>query len=258
MPRPYKDPEGDGEVGLPWAIANAPSPFMREVARIANARGDSLGKIGKAKGSATNVISGHFDREPREATRAWYAEHYGIGEEYAALVEGCPFSDGRLRHWTMIVEREYSTVRFKQGTLASLRAAWAARPKVYCKAIEAYALDWYREYTGIYKGSGRFGTMVVHVGPGWLGRPSDVAFVREMRPAIDLVRYRRQSPPVDRVLSEIALRLDGNLSGTQTNAVLEVVRAMLRANGHDLTYAEALLSDTLAALRQPQEGKPTK
>jgi hypothetical protein len=236
--RKYKDHEGDlggGEAGLPWAVTNAPSAFMREVARIAIARGDSLGRIGRAKGNATHVISGHFERDPRDATRAWYSTHYGIGEEYAALVEGRPLSDERLQYWTAIVERDYGIARVETGTIERLRAAQAKSPATHRKAVEAFALERYRGDAGIYKGAGKHGTSLVNVAPGWIGKAEDVAFVREMRSALDLIACRRKALPVDGVLSAVALRLrECAFTPAQVDAVLEVVRAMLRANGHDI------------------------
>jgi hypothetical protein len=245
--------EGEAEeAGLAKAKGYAPSPFMREVAALALACGDSYTSLAEAKGyQHISTVSGHFESpRPHVKTREWYAKRYGIGEEYAALVEGRPLSEDRFRHWAALIESWYwipgAPSRFEHGTREKLRAAGEERPQVYRRAVEAFALERYREDAGLYP---RGGKRIISIGPGWYGLPSDRAFVETLREVLDLTSCVRRKPNVDGVLSGIASRLhDGGCTDAQTDAVLEVVRTMLRANGQDLTVAEVVLNETRAIL----------
>jgi hypothetical protein len=257
----HKAPEAsevDDEGGLPGYCAKAPSAFMREVAKIALVRGDTLGEIARARGSdLTHMISGHFkSQRPHAATRAWYAQRYEIDKAYEALIEGRGLKKDDLDLVNSMIERYYGTNRFEKGTLEALRAVRVEHPDVYRKALEAFALERYRSSRGLHKGTGMHGTEMVRIAPAWTGRAEDVAFADALLPQLDLRARSRMVTPVEGVLSGIASRLhDGGCTDAQIDSVIEIVRPMLREKGHDLTIAEAALAETLAILRDPKRGR---
>jgi hypothetical protein len=93
-----RDVFGKGEeVGLEWAATEAPSEVMRELARIAVAKGFSLGelarRLNKQDGTSLTAVnvSRHFDSvSPRTPTLESYAKVLGVSKAYLGLLERRP------------------------------------------------------------------------------------------------------------------------------------------------------------------------
>ena len=250
------EPDVDDAHGLQWAERFAPSPFMREVARLAQSRRMSASEIRRRLHFAhVSTVFNHLRASaPRSATIDKYCELFGISQSYRDLLLDRPIADDRLAFAEFVALTTVDDSIFEPTLGEKVRAAWAQDRVFRRTCLEAYMLADLRTAAGYFRCGDLSMTLDGDIIPGVSYPPAPAALLRAIGVRFAPKAFVRRRKAVDEALTRIALDFDSLLHPRQLDALIEIVRTLLLANGHDLTFAEKRLAKQLRVLRRLRPG----
>jgi hypothetical protein len=241
----------DDAHGLEWAERYAPSPFMREVARLARSHRMSASEMRRRLGFAhVSTVFNHLRATtPRRATIDNYCTLFEMSETYRDLLLGRPIGEDVLVHAEIMALLTLDDSAFESALGEKVRNEWVQDRAFRRTCLEAYILASVRTAAGYFH-ENEFSVTLDGDVPGVTHAPATAAFLRAVGTRVALRPFRRKPKAVDSALTRIALDLRSLLDPKQLEALIEVTRALLLANGHDLTFAEKRLAKELAVHRR--------
>jgi hypothetical protein len=214
---------------------HTPSPIMREFALMAALKGMRQKDLAaKVRVTASNLID-HFKKQhPHESTITTYANALGMTEHHVAVARGSwAMSTSDVEQWAGRIQADLDMLQDEllPGTAEKLKAALAQRDKISDRALDEYVLA---ECRGV----------SIH---GDAGLPSDwppgiKALAVALRHRFDLTKQLCKQPSGGGLLTFLWLNLRHHLlEEADRDAIIGIVKAMLRGRGADVAPMEAEL-----------------
>jgi hypothetical protein len=246
---PRQRPESELQ-GLQGAAYGAPSPVMKEIARIALIKGLTCGEIAReynrrhrTKALLARNVSRHFDSEkPRPETLNFYAKLLGISDVYLRLLESCELpnrvtAEANARAYRELLLR---MGEFTSGTREAFEQAFERLEETSrSRLAAAFRLAEYRDrFELLDDRAARHPEFVSR-----FGQPL-AAFAHELLPDMNL--FKRVRKNVDHRLFQVWYDLGFLFAGdsaAEADHVIAFTVGLLRARGVDTTRMEATLRE---------------